>query len=156
MSRLVIPVTGKTLWATGDVRLWADIKFALKDNVGNFHQRTFRVDTATDVTTFPAYEARQLNLPLPVNPTTTAVHTQTGLEIRSGVLRFRIVGMDPTEYVVPCLFLGDPNMPPNPSQPATLPRNLLQPFALLDVLRFTAEKDLATGSLYGALVVEKT
>jgi hypothetical protein len=131
MSRPVIPITYKTLWATGDVRLWADVVLLLKDSSGRFAQEEFRVDSAADV------------------------HKQTGLAIRSGILRFRIVGMDPDEYTVPCFFLGDPDTLPDPSQPATLPRNLLQPFALLDRLRFTAEKDPSLGNVYGELVVEK-
>ena len=84
-----------------------------------------------------------------------ATHVQTGLEVRSGVLRFRIDGMDPTEYVIPCLFLGDPDVPPDPARPATWPRKLLQPFQLLDWLRFTLDKDPAAGLLYGELIVEK-
>ncbi len=75
--------------------------------------------------------------------------------IRSGVLRFRIEGMDQTEYVVPCLFLGDPDAPPALTPPATRPRNLLQPFQLLDQLRFTLDKDPSAGLLHGEMVVEK-
>jgi hypothetical protein len=54
MSRLVIPISGRVLAATGDVRLWADIELDVKDQVGNLHRRLFRIDSATDVTTFPA------------------------------------------------------------------------------------------------------
>jgi hypothetical protein len=155
MSRLVVPVSGRVLFATGDVRLGSEIDLLLKDSAGRFHQRPFRVDTATDVTTFPAYDAKQLGLPLPQQANAGAVHTQTGLVIRSGFLRFRVGGMDQTEYPVPCLFLGDPDTPPDSARPALLPRNLLQPLALLDWLRFTLEKDPALGNLYGELVVEK-
>jgi hypothetical protein len=154
MSRLEIPITGKVLRTTGDVRLWAEVELNLKDAAGHFHRRIFRVDTATDVSTFPAYEARRLGLPIP-QKAAGATHVQTGLAIRSGILRFRIVGMDPTEYVVPCLFLGDPDTPPDASRLATLPRMLVQPFALLGQLRFTVDRDPATGTLYGELVVEK-
>jgi hypothetical protein len=35
------------------------------------------------------------------------------------------------------------------------PRNLLQPFSLLDQLRFTLDKDPGLGNLYGELVIEK-
>lgn len=59
--------------------------------------------------------------------------------------------MDQTEHVIACLFLGDPDAPPAPAQP----RKLLQPFQLLDRLRFTLDKDPAAGSLYGELMVEK-
>jgi hypothetical protein len=155
MSRLVIPVVGQVLTATGDVRLRVEIRLLLKDTAGGFHPQRFRVDTATDITTFPAYEAKRLGLPMPVSATAGAHHTQTGLTIRSGFLRFRVVGMDQTEYPVACLFLGDPDKPPDPARPAVFPRNLLQPFALLDRLRFTLDKDPALGNPYGELVVEK-
>jgi hypothetical protein len=155
MSRLTVPVTGKLLWSTGDVRLRADLDLLLKDNAGGWKKETFRVDTGTDLTTFPAYLAKQLDLPMPARVAAGAVHVQTGLEIRSGILRFQVVGMDATEYATPCLFLGDPDTPPDPNLPATVPGKLLQPFHLLDQLRFTLGKDPATGSLYGELLVEK-
>jgi hypothetical protein len=154
MSRLVIPISHQVLRSTGDVRLWADIDLELKDSAGNFLPETFRVDSATDVTTFPAYRARQLNLPIPQLPNRGLTHTQLGLEIRSGVLRFRIFGLDPTEYVIPCFFLGDPNLPPDPARPASWPRKLLQPFQLVDQLRFILDRDPLLGSLYGELTVE--
>lgn len=154
MSRLVIPITGKTLWATGDVRLWAEIDLLIRDGSGQYQQEAFRVDSGTEITTFPAYLAKQLGLVVPARPA-PARHHSTGLEIRSGLLRFRIDGMDRTEYAVACLFLGDPNVSPTPAQPATFPRQLLQPLALLDQLRFTMDHDPAAGSLYGELVVEK-
>jgi hypothetical protein len=63
--------------------------------------------------------------------------------------------MDQTGYLTACLFLGDPNTPPM-GGPATFPRRLLQPFGLLDQLRFTIDKDpTGVGALYGVLVVEK-
>lgn len=155
MSRLDIPITGKVLWYTGDLRLWVDLDLSLKDGSGAWQPETFRVDTGTQITTFPAYEAKRLGLPMPAQANRGATHLQTGLEVRSGVLRFRIDGMDQTEYVLACLFLGDPDAPPDPARPATWPRKLLQPFQLMDWLRFTLDKDPATGSLYGELVVEK-
>jgi hypothetical protein len=92
---------------------------------------------------------------MPAKPAVGVTHAQTGLAIRSGHLRFRIDGMDATEYGIFGFFLGDPDTPPNPSQPGTLPRNLLQPLQLLDKLRFTEQKDPALGNLYGELVIEK-
>jgi hypothetical protein len=62
--------------------------------------------------------------------------------------------MDQTEYVIPCLFLGDPDQPPAGPQ-ASFPRRLLQPLALLDDLRFVMEKDLSSTAIYGHLIVEK-
>jgi hypothetical protein len=58
MSRLIIPVGSRMLFATGDVKLWADIDLLLKDGSGNWWPEKLRVDTATDVTTFPAYNAK--------------------------------------------------------------------------------------------------
>ena len=74
-----------------------------------------------------------------------ATHVQTGLEVRSGVLRFTICGMDQTEHVIACLFRGDPNVPPASAQSATFPRSLLQPFQLLDRHRFKLDKDPLVG-----------
>jgi hypothetical protein len=119
--------------------LWADLNLLVKDNTGGWKKLRFRVDTATDLTTMPAYLAAQLDLPLPVQPAIGIVHAQTGLEVRSGVLRFRIEGMDLTEYIVPSFFLGVPNVPPPATQPAAFPRKLLQPLALLSRLRFTTD-----------------
>ena len=154
MSRLEIPIEGKLLSATGDVRLWIKMKVRLKDRVGNWQLEILRVDTATDITTFPAYDARRLGLPMPVHATAGAKHKQTVLQIRSGYLRFQIVGMDSTEYVTPCLFLGDPAIPPS-GPAATLPRKLLQPLALLGQLRFAMRHDAGDGTPYGMLEVEK-
>jgi len=155
MSRLVIPVRGQVLYATGDVTLRAFVTLPLKDNVGNFVKRDFRIDSATDVTTFPAYDARQIGLPVPINPSPVR-HDPTGLEVRSGLLRFRIHGMDATEYVVSCFFLGNPVVVPNPAMPAFLPRALLQPLALLDHLKFSMEKDPASiGASHGEVIIEK-
>jgi hypothetical protein len=154
MSRVAIPISGQVLWSTGDVRLRADIELLLKNNSGHFASETFRVDTASEVTTFPAYHAKLLGLPMPAKASPGVTHVQTGLEIRSGLLRFRVAGMDQTEYVAPCLFLGDPALPPAPGSPANFPRKLLQPFALLDYLRFEIDKT-GTASLFGELIIEK-
>jgi hypothetical protein len=94
MSRLAVPVTGKILWSTGDVRLRADLDFLLKDNAGGWKKETFRVDTGADLTTFPAHLAKQLDLPMPVRAAAGALHVQTGLDIRSGILRFQGVSKE--------------------------------------------------------------
>ena len=155
MTRLAIPVSGQPLYATGDVLLRAHVVMALKDNAGNFVNQRFQIDSATDVTTFAAYRAAQLGLPMP-RASSPIRHNPTGLDVRSGLLRFRIDGMDATEFIVACFFLGDPNLAPNPSQPAFFPRSLLQPLALLDHLRFTMEKDLTSiGAPHGEVIIEK-
>jgi len=91
---------------------------------------------------------------MPVNPSPIR-HNPTGLEVRSGLLRFRIDGMDQTEYVVSCYFLGDPSIAPNPAMPAFFPRGLLQPLALLDYLKFTMAKDPTSAAIYGEVIIEK-
>lgn len=155
MSRLEIPITGQKLWATGDIKFRADISLLLKDLSGIWWPCFFQLDSGSEITTFSAYEAKRRGLPLPLNATPGVVHVQTGLEVRSGYLRFQIIGLDSTEYVVSCLFLGDPDVSPVSLQAANFPQNLLQPFALLDFLRFTIDRDPATGTLYGEILVEK-
>jgi hypothetical protein len=62
---------------------------------------------------------------MPLHPL-SVTHEQTGLNVRSGHLRCRVVGMDQTEYAFPCFFLGEPSMPPDPNAPrAKAPRKLL-------------------------------
>jgi hypothetical protein len=154
MSRLAIPVIGKPLWATGDLRLWADIDLLVRAGSGQYQRERFRVDSGTEITTFPAFLAKQLGLVVPTKAA-PALHKPTGLEIRSGMLRFRVAGMDPTDYAVVCLYLGDPDLPPSLNQPAMLAKKLLQPLALVDQLRFIMDRDPAAASLHGELVVEK-
>jgi hypothetical protein len=155
MSRLIIPTSHYTLWATGDEMLWLEMTLWLRDGAGNYVDHVFNVDSGTEITTFPAYDAKRLGLVVPARPA-RASHTQTGLEVRAGMFRFRIDGMDQTEYAVSCFFLGDPNVRPSPNAPiGTLPRNLLQPLALLQTLRFTMEKDPTGQNTYGQLVVDK-
>src|SRR5438094_9735423 len=117
MSRLAIPISHQKLWATGDVKLWVEVALWLRGGAGHYSDHTFRVDSGTEITTFPAFEARQLGFVVPIAPAPVR-HEQTGLEVRSGMLRFRIDGMDQTEYAVACLFLGDPKVEPSPNAPA--------------------------------------
>jgi hypothetical protein len=109
------------------------------------------------MTTFPAYEAKQKGLPIPQQAAQGVTHEQTGLEIRSGFLRCRIVGMGPTEYVFPCFFLGDPNTSPSPGTPAArLPRHLLGLSGVVDQVRWTFDATPAGAQApHGYLLVEK-
>jgi hypothetical protein len=156
MSRLAIPVSHRTLYATGDILLWVDVTLLLRDGAGNFVAFDFQVDSGTNITTFPAHNARQLGLYLQPQPANVR-YEQTGLEVRSGQIAFRIHGMDQTLYAVPCFFLGDPDTPPAPGTPsARIPRTLLQPLHLLDVLKFSTEKDPASiAAPHGELIIEK-
>ena len=154
MSRLVVPISRRILWSTGDILRWVDLWMRLKDNAGAWRRHRFRFDSASEMTTFPANQAKQDGIPMPQKAAVGAVHTQTGLEIRSGYLRFQIVGMDQTEYVTPCLFLGDPHArATGPS--GSLPQKLLQPLGLLDQLHFTMQRDPSAGTLDGELLIEK-
>jgi hypothetical protein len=155
MSRLEVAVVSRTLWHTRDILLRADLDLLLKDSAGKWPKRRFLVDTGTEITTMPAFDAKQLGLAMPQGPARGVVHRQTGLEIRSGFLRFRVAGMDQAEYAVPCFFLGDPDTPPPPGRSAAIPRRLLQPFGLLGQLRFTLDRDARANAPYGTLTVEK-
>lgn len=155
MSRLEQPLNHRILWNSGDLILRAELDFLLKDIHGNWHARTFRVDTASDMTTMPAYDAQKLGLPLPTMPAAVK-HEQTGLEIRSGFIRCQIVGMDQTEYAFPCFFLGDPSVAPDPNAPAARqPRHLLGLSGVIDKIRMSFEGDPGPGAPHGYLIVEK-
>ncbi len=153
-SRLEIPLLGKTVRATGDILLRAEVDLLIHTNARTWEQVVFRVDSGTEMTTMPAAQARLLDLPLPVNPVPTLLHAQTGLEIRAGVIRVQVVGMAGTEYVFPCYFLGDPNK--QASRAATVPRNLLGLTGVVDKVRLSFDgKATAAAAPYGNLVVEE-
>src|ERR1035438_3193159 len=61
--------------------------------------------TPSEMTTMPVGEAKNRNLPMPRRPVSGL--TFQGLEVRSGLLRAQIPGIDVTAYVFPCYFLGD-------------------------------------------------
>jgi hypothetical protein len=157
MTRLVVPHLEKKLWATGDVLLRAELDLLLRDSAGNWQPaETFRVDSATDMTTMPAYRAKQLSLPMPLNAAPGVTHSQSSLEVRSGYLRARVAGMDQTEYVFPCFFLGDPATVPDPkTPPAMTPKNLLGLSGVVNQLRITFDGDPTPLALYGTMTVEK-
>src|SRR5262245_7874102 len=117
MSRLESPIKRDILYATGDILLRAELVLLLKDNSGNWQPETFRVDTGSDICSMPAWYAKSLNLPIPQQAVTATLTTPMGqvqVAVRSGYLRFKVDGMDQTEYAVPCQFLGDlaPIAPP--------------------------------------------
>ncbi|HVS35547.1 MAG TPA: hypothetical protein VMS17_08195, partial [Gemmataceae bacterium] len=134
MSRLEIPFKHRTLWTTGDLLLRAELDLFLKDGTGAWQPATFLVDSGSEMTTMPAHDAAKLSLAMPQRPAPGAIHTQTGLPIRPGYLRVRVAGMDPTEYVFPCFFLGDPAAPPA-ARSANAPRKLLGLSGVVDKLR---------------------
>lgn len=154
MSRVAIPVEARFLFATGDLLLRAEVDLILKTGSGARVRERSLVDTGSEMTTFPAALAKTLDLPMPAKAVAGAIHAQTGSEIRSGVLRFRGEGMDQTEYVAACLFLGDPDAP-SVTPAANRPRKLLPPLGLIRRLRFTFEDNRAIGIPYGETVIEK-
>jgi len=157
MSRLQKPLNDRILWSTGDLLLWAELDLLLKDDRGNWQPQTFRVDSATDMTTMPAYDALLLGIPMPQSPAPGITHEQTGLPIRSGILRCKVVGMDQTEHAFPCFFLGDPNTPPPAgTPPARMPRYLLGLSGVVDKIRWTFDATPVSGQApHGYLTVEK-
>jgi hypothetical protein len=120
----------------------------LKTSAGAWYDAAFLVDTGTEMTTVPASDAKAWDLPIPMRPVQGL--TLHGQEVRSGLLRARVVGMDLTEYVFPCYFLGDPNLPP--SAPA---KNLLGLCRVINQLRLTFDGTSSLRAPWGVLIVEK-
>ena len=146
MSRLEVPLQHRMLRATGDTVLWADLFLSLKTNRGIWKQIRFRVDPGTEMTTMPAYDAKSLDLPIPKKPVSNLV--LYGQEVRSGLLRARVVGMDQTEFVFPCYFVGDPDVPPPQA------RNLLGLTGVINQICLTFDGRSSVRSPRGVLVVE--
>src|SRR5262249_6155234 len=115
----------------------------------------FRVDSGTEITTFPAPLARQLNIPLPQRAAQGVIHQQTGLELRSGFLRVQVVRMDATEYVFPCLFLGDPDSSLSSYSQTAVPRSRLGLAGVIDKRRPLLAAAATPTAMHGYLVVEK-
>jgi hypothetical protein len=155
MSRLETPLFSRTLWATGDVLLRAELELSLKSLKGTWQPLVFRVDSGAEITTMSAWVARSLDIPMPQRPAPGVRHRQTGLEIRSGLLRAQIVGMDATEYVFPFFFLGDPGTPLHAYTPMTVPHSLLGVSGVVDKIRISLEGKPASAAPYGNLVVER-
>jgi len=153
-SRLEVPLLGKTLRATGDILLRAELDLLIKTNAQTWEQVVFLVDSGSEMTTMPAAQAHLLDIPLPVNPVPGLTHGQTGLEVRAGVIRAQVPGMDGTEYVFPCYFLGDPKK--RGAQGGTAPRNLLGLTGVVDKVRLSFDgKSVSPAAPHGSLVVEK-
>ena len=153
MSRLEVPFQYRTLWATGDLLLRAELNLLLKDASRNWRSETFLVDSGSEMTTMPAYWAKQLGLPMPQQAAVGAVHTQTELSIRPGYLRVLVVGMDATECVVPCFFLGDPAAPAG--RAANAPRKLLGLSGVVDKLRISFDGAPTPSAPHGRLTLER-
>jgi hypothetical protein len=154
MTRLEVPLLDRILLTTGDRLLRAEITLLLKDARGVWTAALFRVDSATDMTTMPAFEAKRLDLPMPRRAVAGLTHQPTGLEIRSGFLRAQVLGMDGTEYAFPRYYLGDPNTAP-PATGSKAPQNLLGLTGVVDKIRLIFDGTPTSGAPYGNLIVEK-
>jgi hypothetical protein len=147
MSRLELPLIYTKLRTTGHVIVHAELNLAIKTSPGAWETVLFLVDSGTQMTTMPAEEAKRRNLPIPKRPVSGL--SFQGLEVRSGLLRARILGMDQTEYLFPCYFLGDPDTP-------MAAWNLLGLSGVIDQIRLTFDGKSSQGAPYGVLLVEKT
>ena len=115
MSRLEVPLQHRTLRATGDTVLWADLVLSLKTNRGAWEELSFRVDSGTEMTTMPAFEAKTLDLPIPRQPVPGLI--LNGQEVRSGLLR-RGLSVGPDRICLPLLLPRRPE--PRSSHAAAL------------------------------------
>jgi hypothetical protein len=148
MLRLETPLRYRTLWATGDVALWAELDLLLQAQNGVWKPVIFRVDSGTEMTTMSVANAQKLGLPVPKQRVLGL--RLAGQEFRAGVIRARVVGLDATEYVFPCYFLGDPHNPaPGPST------NLLGLSGVIDKIRLSFDGTRSVGALYGHLLIEQ-
>jgi hypothetical protein len=147
MSRLEVPLGYRKLRTTGDVVVHAELIMAIKTGRGTWEPLPFLIDSGTEMTTMPAGEAKHQNLPMPRQPVKGL--TFQGLEVRSGLLRAQIPGMDATEYVFPCYFLGDPDARP------VRPRNLLGLTGVINQIRLIFDGTPSPVAQGGVLVVEK-
>jgi hypothetical protein len=146
MARLSIPLLDRTLHTTGDTVLHAELILEVKNHRGTWVPFDFVVDPGTEMTTMPASRARKRDLPIPKQPVPgLALHDQ---EVRRGLLRARIPGLDATEYIFPCFFLGDP------SAPIADAKNLLGLTGVIDQVRLTFDGTPTPTALYGVLIVE--
>jgi hypothetical protein len=147
MARLQVPLLDRTLHSTGDTVLHARLILEVRNNRSLWVPFEFVVDPGTEKTTMPAEDARKRDLPIPKRPVSGLVFR--GQEVRRGLLRARIPGLDATEYVFPCYFLGDPNVP------TTDPKNLLGLTGVIDKVRLTFDGSPSAAAQYGLLIVEK-
>jgi hypothetical protein len=135
------------LQTSGDLVVPAELTLLIKTDHGAWEPFTFLIDSGTEMTTMQAGEAKHQNLPIPKRPVSGL--TFQGQEVRSGLLRAQIPGMDATEYVFPCYFLGDPDVRP------ILTRNLLGLTGVINQIRLTFDGTTSLVAPNGVLVVEK-
>jgi hypothetical protein len=155
MSRLERPLLAKTIPLTGDIALRAELTLRIKTNSQSWEPVDFLVDPGTEMTTLPAARAKQLGLPFPKKPVSRLGITGRSAEVRAGLIRARVEGMDSTEYVFPCYFIGDPDAPFDPNQPPKFPRSLLGLSGVVDKIRILFDGTPTATAPHGLLVIEK-
>jgi hypothetical protein len=149
MARLEVPLRDRTLWTTGDVLLWAELILLLRTQQQTWKPFIFRVDSGTEMTTMPAFRAKLRDLPFPRQAVPGVA--LKGQQLRAGYIRAQVLGLDRTEFVFPCYFLGDPDAPPPPRAPF----NLLALSGVVDKIRLAFDGKPKLGAPNGILVVEK-
>jgi hypothetical protein len=154
MSRLEVPLLSKRIWATGDLVLRAELELFVRDENGVWKPEVFRVDSGTEMTSMSAARAKALDLPLPMNFIVLNVNGMRR-EVRPGLIRARVAGMDGTEHVFPCYFMGSPDAAPASTQPPLLARNLLGLSGVVDKLRVFFDGTPSPRARHGVIVVEK-
>jgi hypothetical protein len=115
----------------------------------------FLVDPGTEMTTLPAARAKQLGIPFPQKPVPRLGITGKSAEVRAGVIRARVDGMDPTEYVFPCYFIGDPDAPFDTQRPPRFPRSLLGLSGVVDKIRILFDGTPTAMAPHGLMVIER-
>jgi hypothetical protein len=156
MARLELPLLGKAVWPTGHIVLRAEVDLLLKDSSGAWQTQSFRVDSGTEMTSMPASLARSLDLPSPTNPVPGGLDLSgTRREVRSGLIRARVTGLDTTEYVFPCYFIGDPDAPFKHNQPQRFPRILLGLTGVVDKIRILFDGTPTATAPHGLMIIEK-
>ena len=154
MARLEVPLLSKKVWATGDQMLRAELDLLIRDENGNWRPETFRVDSDSEMTSMAAARARALDLPIPRKPVLLDVGG-VRREVRAGLIRVQVVGMDGTEHHFPCYFLGRPDLTPDPTQSPVIARNLLSLTGVVDKLRIHFDGTPSPGARHGIMIVEK-
>ena len=155
MSRLERPLLAKTIALTGDIALRAELTLRIKTDAQSWEPVIFLVDPGTEMTTLPAARAKQLGIPFPQKPVPRLGITGKSAEVRAGLIRARVDGMDPTEYVFPCYFIGDPDAPFDPQRPPRFPRSLLGLSGVVDKIRILFDGTPTATAPHGLMVIEK-
>jgi hypothetical protein len=156
---LRVPLKYRTLKITGEVLLRADLDLLVCSSEKEWSPFTFRVDSGTEMTTLPAFRAKQYRLPYPKEPLRgldrgTAAGKVTSIT-RSGLLQIKIPGLDETEYWLPCYFEGDPDTELDDEARKRLPPNLLGLTGVVDKLRITFDGTPGPEAPFGFVIVER-